>query len=210
MTGADASIAQRLRALSASVVADALEGRGSVVGPGFTRYSGAGVAAGRAVTADCAPGSLAAVFRALDDAEPGDMLCIVGPGDSAYLGDLLALNLVERRMSGAIVDGMIRDVAAVAEMPLSIFARGVTPRALRGKEPGVSMSPLTLVGASIRPRDWIVADSDGVVVVHDEHVTTVLDKAEAIAAAEARVMRRIQDGASIAEAVRIETGWRAG
>ncbi|UGS36141.1 RraA family protein [Capillimicrobium parvum] len=62
-------LAQRLAALSASGVSDATGGQG-VVRTGLIRYSGSGTVAGRAVTADCAEGSLLAVFGALDRAQP--------------------------------------------------------------------------------------------------------------------------------------------
>lgn len=199
-------IARRLRALSASVVADALEGRGGVVEPGLIRFSGQGVAAGRAVTADCAPGSLMAVFPALDRARPGDFLCMTAPGFSAYLGDLLAANLLQRELSGAIVDGLIRDVTTIASMPLTIFARGATPIARRGRDPGESMNVIKLGGVDIAPGDWIVADSDGIVVVAEAAVSAVLAKAEELARVEDRILARIKAGAAVAQAVREEVG----
>src|SRR4051812_16429660 len=86
-------IAARLARLSSSIVADVSEGRG-VVSFGLVRFSGSGTVAGRAVTADCAEGSLRAVFPALDQAQPGDILCMTAPGSTAYLGDLLATHIV--------------------------------------------------------------------------------------------------------------------
>lgn len=198
------AIAEKLRALSASVVADALEGRGAVLSPALRRFSGAGVAAGRAITADCAPGSLMAVFPTLEQARPGDMLCMSAPGPSAYMGDLLAANLAERKLSGAIVDGLIRDVSTIAKMPLTVFARGVTPLARRGREPGVSMQPIKWGDVEICPGDWIIADNDGVVIIEQRHVGDVLAKASELARMEERIAARIRDGMTVAEAVRLE------
>src|SRR4051794_2835681 len=88
-------VAARLARLSSSIVADASEGRG-VVSSGLIRFSGSGTVAGRAVTADCAEGSSRAVFPALDQAQAGDILCVTAPGQTAYLGDLLASDIVGR------------------------------------------------------------------------------------------------------------------
>lgn len=192
--------ANGLASLSSSIVADAAGGRG-VIAPGLQRFAGRGTAAGRAVTAACAEGSLAAVFVALDMARPGDFLCVSGPGASAYLGDLLAADLVRRGLAGIIVDGFIRDRAAIADLPITVLARGVTPVARRGREPGLSMVPVEIGGVSVNPGDWIVADDDGAVVVSPEEVEAIVAAARENARIEERIMAHIKAGATIMEAV---------
>lgn len=205
----DQSIADKLAALSASIVADAMGGKGAVE-PGLIRYSGTGTIAGRAVTADCAEGSLQAIFAALEHAGPGAVLCVSGPGNSAYLGDLLASDLVKRGLAGVVVDGFIRDRATVAALPVSAFARGLTPVALRRQEPGRPMVPIVIGGATIRPYDWIVADDDGVVVVDPTEVKAVIAKAAENARVEARIMELVEAGAKVTEAVRQAIAEEAG
>lgn len=189
-----------LASLSSSIVADAAAGRG-VIAPGLQRFAGKGTAAGRAVTAACAEGSLVAVFSALDAARPGDFLCISAPGASAYLGDLLAADLVRRDLAGIIVDGLIRDRAAIANLPITVLARGVTPVARRGREPGLSMIPVEIGGVTVHPGDWIVADDDGVVVVAPDDVEAIVATAQEHARIEERIMAHIAAGATIMEAV---------
>lgn len=198
-------IAGRLASLSTSIIADATGGKG-VVSPGLVRFSGSGTVAGRAVTADCATGSLWAVFPALDQAQPGDILCMTAPGPTAYLGDLLATDIVNRGLAGAIVDGLIRDRDTIAGLPASFFARGVTPAARRGRDPGQSMTRIMLGATPVDPGDWIVADGDGVVVVPPTELEAVLAKAEEDARAEARIMERIKAGARVMDAVKAEIG----
>lgn len=192
--------ARRLAALSASSVADAAGGHG-VVGPGLNRYSGSGTVAGRAVTADCAPGSLGAVFAALDQSRPGDVLCLTAPGPTAYLGDLLASDIANRGLAAVVVDGFVRDRDTLAGMTLSIFARGVTPAARRGREPGRAMVPIEIGGVPVSPGDWVVADGDGVVVVPPAELEAVLERAAENQRVEARILARIQAGASVMDAV---------
>lgn len=197
----DQAIADQLAALSASIVADASGGKGAVA-PGLIRFSGTGTIAGRAVTAACSEGSLQAIFAALEHAEAGAVLCVSGPGNSAYLGDLLASDLVKRGLAGAVIDGFIRDRATIAAMPISFFARGLTPVALRRQEPGSAMVPISIGGVTIEPGDWVVADDDGVVVIHPQGVEAVIAKAAEDARIEGRIMELVEAGAKITEAVR--------
>lgn len=194
-------ISRKLASLSVSIVSDAINGRG-VLAPGLIRFSGSGTVAGRAVTADCAEGSLMAIFAALDEAQPGDMLCTTAPGLSAYLGDLLAADIVNRGLAGAVIDGLIRDKDQIAGLPVSFFARGCTPIARRGGAPGRSMVPIAIGGVQINPGDWIVADSDGVVVIPPDQVDTVLKQADENALIEEKIMARVKAGAKVMEAVR--------
>jgi len=193
-------IAQKLASLSASDVADATGGQG-VVSHGLSRLSGCGTVAGRAVTADCAEGSLMAVFAALEQAKPGDVLCMTAPGPFAYLGDLLASDIANRGLAAVVVDGLVRDKDTLASLAVSIHARGVTPAARRGREPGAPMVPITIGGVRVSPGDWIVADSDGVVVIAPADVEAVLRAAEENALLESRIMERVKAGARVMDAV---------
>lgn len=197
----DQAIADQLAALSASIVADAMGGKGAVE-PGLIRFSGTGTIAGRAVTAACAEGSLQAIFAAVEHAGAGTVLCVSGPGNSAYLGDLLASDLVKRGLAGAVIDGLVRDRATIATLPASFFARGLTPVALRRQEPGSHMVPISIGGVTIRPGDWIVADDDGVVVIDPVDVEAVVARAAENARIETRIMELVEGGAKVTEAVR--------
>ena len=196
-------VAQKLASLSASTIADAAGGAG-VLSAGLTRFSGSGTVAGPAVTADCAEGSLLAVFAALEHAEPGDVLCMTAPGLTAYLGDLLATEILNRGLVAVVVDGLIRDSDTLARLPISIFARGVTPAARRGSDPGRSMVPIRVGGVEVNPGDWIVGDGDGIVVIAAQELETTLERAEEDARIEARMMARIKAGASVLDAVNEE------
>jgi regulator of RNase E activity RraA len=197
---APSEIARRLAATSASMISDVTAGQ-RVVSPGLIRFSGSGTVAGRAVTAECAPGSLMAIFRALDQSRPGDVLCTTAPGSTAYLGDLLAHEIANRGLAAVVVDGLVRDRDTLAGMSVSFFARGVTPMARRGREPGRSMIPIEVGGVTVHPGDWIMADSDGVVVVAPDEVEQALAKAEADTRLEEQMLARIKAGTKLMDAV---------
>lgn len=203
-TRAPQDSAARLASLSTSIVADATSGAGVIAE--LRRFSGTGTVAGQALTADCADGSVLAVFAALEHARPGDVLCMTAPGRTAYLGDLLATDIVNRGIAATVVDGLVRDTDTIATLPASFFARGATPSARRGGAPGRAMVPIEIGGVGVRPGDWIIADGDGVVVVPAESVDDVLAKAEEDARHEERIMARIAAGATVMDAVREEMG----
>lgn len=196
----DATLAERLQALSSSILSDALGGQG-VVAPGLIRFSGTGTAAGHAITADCDEGSLEAVFAALELAKAGDFLCIKGGGDTAYLGDLLAANLARRGMAGAVVDGLVRDRDRIADAPLTIMARGLTPINRRAKGPGRPMVPVAIGGVTISPGDWVIADSDGVIVIPQSEVARAIAAADHNARVEARIGELVRQGVPVGDAV---------
>lgn len=193
--------AKRLAIYTTSMLSDVRSGEG-VIAPGLTRFSGSGTTAGRAITARCEEGALQAVFRALEEARPGDFLCIQGPGDTAYLGDLLAANIANRGLAGAIVDGFVRDRSRIATMDLTIMARGLTPVNLRRQGSGSAQVALEIGGVTLNPGDWVVADDDGVIVVAPEEVDATLADAVRQTRVEARVRELILTGTRVPDAVR--------
>jgi regulator of RNase E activity RraA len=199
-------IAQRLSALSASAISDVTDGEGAM-SPGLSRIGGGHrTVAGRAVTAESAEGSLFAIFPALDQAQPGDVLCMTAPGSTAYLGDMVAHDIANRGLAAVVVDGLVRDVEALAGLPVAFFARGTSPVARRGQGAGRSMVPTQIGGVEVRPGDWIVADADGVVVIPADKVEEVLTKAEDEAEVEARMMERVKAGSTLPDAISAELG----
>src|SRR3954462_7149744 len=82
------TLPQRLAALGSCGIADAQDGRG-LVSPGLVRLSGTGAIAGPAVTAACEDGSAGGALYAMAEAQPGDVLCVVCPGETASIGDLV-------------------------------------------------------------------------------------------------------------------------
>jgi 4-hydroxy-4-methyl-2-oxoglutarate aldolase len=199
MTDASNDLLIRLRRLSSSAVADAQGGAGTV-GHGLSRMSGQGTVAGRAVTARCAEGSVLAVFAALQAAREGDVLVVAAPGDTAYLGDLAAAECARCGISAVVIQAFVRDREALARSPVSFFARGFTPAALRRREAGEAMASVTLGSTIVSPGDWIVADDDGAVCVAKASVTEVIARAEAVVAIEERVRRHIENGMPLPEA----------
>lgn len=194
-------IARELAAYTTSMLSDVRGGKG-VVALDLSRFAGTGTIAGRAVTARCEEGAMQAVFAALEDAQADDFLCIQGPGRTAYLGDILATNLTNRGLAGAIVDGYVRDRRAIAAMPLTVMALGVTPMNLRRQGGGEAQVPLELGGVHLNPGDWVAADDDGVIVIPPDEIDATLTGASRQLRVERRIKELILKGAKVSDAVR--------
>src|SRR5262245_30782998 len=122
---------------------------------------------------------------ALSLVQPGDVFVMAAGGVHEYscFGELASNILRWRQAAGAVVDGAVRDVAAIREGGMPLFARAVTPHNYHypfALQHGAVNVPVVCAGAIVRPGDLIVADDDGVVVVPQEIAGDVALAAEAI------------------------------
>lgn len=134
-----------------------------------------------------------AIHRALDLALPGDVLVVNGRGDTnrALVGDLLGAVMRRRHVRGAVIDGAVRDVAALNDMGLGIYARGATPSGPTKLGPGAIGEAVACGGVVVRAGDLVVADADGVAIVPRASLASVPDRIRAALAAEAAMRARI-------------------
>jgi 4-hydroxy-4-methyl-2-oxoglutarate aldolase len=162
-----------------------------------SRVPGA-IAAGPAFTVLCYPGSIITVHKALAEAKAGDMLVVAGDGDEkgALLGELMSIACREIGLAGAVIDGPVRDAAAIREIGFPVWARSVTPRVGTNRRVGQTNVPIACADVVVNPGDWVFADDDGVVVVPLANVEPVLTSAEAADAKERKIEERIKAGES--------------
>lgn len=184
----DQAILDRARLLAASAIADARGRAGALTG--ISRIGGRGqdapqTTAGTARVVRTGSEDNLALHRALDLAEPGDVLVVEAPTDNttAVMGDLLCRYALSRGVAAIVIDGMVRDAADLASAALPVYARGtgLTGPAKRG--PGQVGGAVRVDGVAVHDGDLVVADPDGVVVV------PAAEAASGVAGGEA-VMRR--------------------
>jgi regulator of ribonuclease activity A len=101
--------------------------------------------------------------------EPGDgaVLVVDGGGSlhTALVGDLIAGLAQANGWAGLVINGAVRDVAALAGLELGIKALGSNPRKSAKLGAGQVDVPVTFGGVTFRPGDHLYSDEDGVVVV---------------------------------------------
>jgi RraA family protein len=143
---------------------------------------------GPACTVKVFPGDNLMVHKSLDIAAPGDVVVIDTSGSSltAVLGDLISTKARHRGIAGFVVDGLVRDIEAIAELEgFPVFARGVTPIGPLHRGPGELNYPIAAGGIVVHPGDLVVGDGNGIVVVPREAMRDALDRLRERAALEA-------------------------
>ena len=130
------------------------------------------------------PGDNLMVHKALDVARAGDVIMVDGQGGSgsmrnALLGSLICTKAKHRAIAGFIVDGLIRDLPAILELGIPVFARGTTAVGPLHRGPGEINFPIACGGVVANPGDVVVADRAGIVVVPHSSVSDLVKRLEA-------------------------------
>jgi 4-hydroxy-4-methyl-2-oxoglutarate aldolase len=160
-----------------------------------------------AVPVRCTPGDNLAVHAAVAGAAPGHVLAVdVGrTPERGYWGEVLTTAAEARGLAGLVIDGGVRDLAALEAHRFPVFA---TMAALRGAEkraPGSVGAPVRVGDVVVEQGDWLVGDVDGVVVVPGGELEAVLAAGRARAAKEAGFFEALRAGATTVELLGLDT-----
>jgi 3-hexulose-6-phosphate synthase / 6-phospho-3-hexuloisomerase len=154
--------------------------------------------AGRAVTVRTYPGDWAKPVEAIDTAKEGDVIIIdaggIGP---AVWGELATNSALIKRVACVVIYGGVRDVEDIRKMNLPVFAKLICPEAGEPRGFGEINVPVRIEGYTISPGDWLVGDSDGVVVIPKERVVEVANRAMDVLEKENRLRKEIKDGSTL-------------
>ncbi|OJJ38314.1 hypothetical protein ASPWEDRAFT_48581 [Aspergillus wentii DTO 134E9] len=161
------------------------------VGPAFTvRY----------VPASNPPGS---VGDFIDDVAVGDVIVIDNAGrtDCTVWGDIMTQYAGLRGIAGSVIDGVCRDVnkAIADDYPLYTAGRWMRTGKDRVQVGGVNEA-VGIGRVRVEPRDIVVADANGVVIVPRDRAREVARVAREIEESEDGIRGLIVGGATIAEA----------
>jgi RraA family protein len=183
---------RRLGKVPAAIIGDALR-RMTVMDGGVRLVTERATLLGNALTVDVRSGDNLAIHRALDEALPGDVLVVNGHGDitRALIGDLIGEIMVNAGVTGAVVDGAVRDVRALSEMGVTVYARAVTPAGPFKDGPGAVGAPVAVGGVVVAAGDVLAGDADGVVVIPRHRVKEVVDAVDGIVEKEEALRQRI-------------------
>jgi regulator of RNase E activity RraA len=157
-----------------------------------------GVLAGPAFTVKTRPGDNLMVHKAIDIAEPGDVIVVDAGGDltNSLIGEMMTAHAQARGIAGFVIHGAIRDYDTIHAGTYPIFAAGVTHRGPYKDGPGEINVPIAIDGMVIAPGDLIVGDGDGVVCVPFDQTAEVLKATEAKHQAELKQLEAIKAGKS--------------
>ncbi len=105
---------------------------------------------------------------AVDSCQPDDVVVAAAGGSmhSGVWGELLSTAARNRGCVGVIVDGAIRDIAAMRAMSFPAFARGTCVYDSRDRQRVIDLDVIVEIdGVRFHPGELVIADEDGVVVV---------------------------------------------
>jgi regulator of ribonuclease activity A len=96
----------------------------------------------------------------------GAVLVVDGSGSlrTALMGDMIAASAVANGWAGVVINGAIRDRAALAGMPLGVKALGSNPRKSSKAGAGETDVDLLIDGVTIRTGVMIWCDPDGILI----------------------------------------------
>ncbi|RDU97671.1 RraA family protein [Trinickia dinghuensis] len=202
-----AALASRARALGTATLYEA-SGLPCAVDPQVRPvWPGAFIAA-PAYPLVCSPGDNLAIHIAMERVPRGSAL-VVGTSNflAGYWGEVLTVAAEAAGVTGLIIDGGVRDVAAIAARCFPVFARGISVRGtVKASAPSVG-KPMIFAGAAVAAGDLVVADDDGVVFIPSAEIERTITAGEARAEKEAAMMQRIAQGESTLELMGL-TQWR--
>jgi 4-hydroxy-4-methyl-2-oxoglutarate aldolase len=182
----DPSLVALFAGVAAVHVVDAMGGRGaldyrikpldpntaSFIGPALTCHAGAD--------------DNLAILGAFAMAQPGDVVIAACEGftGTAVVGDLFAGMARNCQVAAIVTDGLARDTTGIIATGLPVFVSGVTSNSSAKSGPGTVGLPIVIGNVLVSPGDVLVGDRDGVVVVPQADVETVLARLESVNDAE--------------------------
>jgi regulator of ribonuclease activity A len=154
----------RLVASTADLL-DAYGDRAAVCETVFRQFGRVRAFAGEIATVRCYEDNVL-VKQRVGEPGKGRVLVVDGGGSlrCALVGDNVAGIALESGWAGLLINGCVRDSAALAELDLGVTALGTHPRASGKLGAGELDVPVTIGDVTFRPGARVTSDDDGVVV----------------------------------------------
>ncbi len=168
-------------------------------------WSGAAVAA-PAYPVGCTPGDNLAVHVGVTKAPRGSVLVVdVGQvADRGYWGEVLTTAAEAAGLAGLILDGGVRDVAALQSHGFPVFSATIALTGATKDKPGTVGFPVRVGGVEVAAGDWVVADVDGVCFVPRQAVDDVLAAGRDREAKETGFFEALKSGSTTVELLGLE------
>ncbi len=144
-------------------------------------------------------------LAAVDSCRPDEVIIAAAAGSprSGVWGELLTTAARNQGCVGAVIDGMVRDIAKMRAMRFPIFARGACIYDSKDRQRVIDVDvTVEIDGVRFGPGELVIADEDGVVVIPKAVEGVVLQKAWEKVHAENEVRDAIKAGMKAADAFR--------
>ena len=196
--GADDGVRDQLLELGAATLG---ESGGLAMAPRIRpAWAGARVA-GPAYTVACAPADNLAIHVAVPRAGTGAVLVVDAAAvpERGFWGEVLTTGAESAGVAGLVIDGGVRDVAALEAHGFPVFSALVALPGATKNGPGAVGGRVEVGGVALGTGDWVVADADGVTVVPAGRLEEVIQAGRARAAKEEGMFRELRSGRTTME-----------
>jgi 4-hydroxy-4-methyl-2-oxoglutarate aldolase len=109
-----------------------------------------------------------------------------------------------RGVTGLLLDGSVRDLAAIRELDFPLFARGTCLRGTGKDKRGALNVPLSCGGVVVWPGDIVVGDESGIVVIRPEQAEEIAARGEERGRKEAAMMQELRNGRTTMQLLGLE------
>jgi 4-hydroxy-4-methyl-2-oxoglutarate aldolase len=196
--------AEELKRLGAATVG---ESGGRPLGPNIRAAWSGAVLCAPAFTARCMSGDNLAIHAAVAYAPAGSVIVVsVGHVETyGYWGEVLTTGAQARGLCGLVIEGGVRDVAALEARGFPVFSTMIALRGASKVAGGEIGLPVEVGGVSVRTGDVVLADADGVVIVESENIDEVLSAARARAEKERGLFESLTRGRTTLDLLGLDT-----
>ena len=135
----------------------------------FIIFGKKGFFSGKIETAIC-PDDNSKVKQILGEEGNGKILIVDGQGSTkvALMGDIIAETAEKNNWQAVIINGCVRDVEALSNFNIGIFALGSVPKKSEKKDRGEIGIKINLGGISIESGNWAYADESGILISKEQ------------------------------------------
>ncbi|MGZ4757879.1 MAG: RraA family protein, partial [Acidimicrobiales bacterium] len=151
------------------------ESGGSPMGAGLRPVWPGASLVGEALPVRCSPADNLAIHVAVASAGPGQVLVVQldGEPERGYWGEVLTTGAEARGVVGLVIEGGVRDVAALEAHRFPVFSTMIALRGAAKVAAGSVGDPVEVGGVTVAPGDVVVGDVDGVTVLPAARVAEV-------------------------------------
>jgi 4-hydroxy-4-methyl-2-oxoglutarate aldolase len=149
----------------------------------------------------CFPGDNLGIHVAVATAAPGTVL-VVDVGDVAergYWGEVLTTGAESRGIAGLVIDGGVRDIAAIEKHGFPVFSATIALRGASKEHPGAVGAPVIVGGVAVSAGDWVVGDADGVTFIPGDALEATIEAGRAREKKEQLMFEKLRGGATTME-----------
>jgi 4-hydroxy-4-methyl-2-oxoglutarate aldolase len=123
------------------------------------------------------------------------LVCQPQTNKVAVMGELSANALQMRGVLGYVADGGCRDVDLIRAMGFPVFCTFRTPADIVGRwVPHGLGQPITIGEVNLHTGDFLLADTDGILIIPPERIEELIAHAEKVMSTESDVRRAILSG----------------